>query len=126
MLPDLKLRQVGTRHVASVVRDGRNEDVGELQEAHLRAYCASLPGSWQSYSANASGMSRGNRRIEVTTFSKGEAHRELAQAVQNEMRRLLSEDPALPEIEVHRLATQRVVKANPALLAAYRKDGEKL
>lgn len=127
MLPDLQLRQVGTRHVASVVEGGQRKDVGEVQEAHLRAYCASLPGSYVvPDSKNVAGMSRGNRRIEVTTFSKGEARQNFTQAVEAHKRRLLSEDSTLTELEAHRMAMQRIAQADPALLAAYRADVEEI
>ncbi len=126
MLPDLKLRQVGTRHVASVVRDGRNEDVGEVQEAHLRAYCASLPGSWQTYPKDAAAMSRGGRGANVRTLSKGEAQRAFTQAIQTRKALLLSQHRELSELEAHRLATQQVVKSEPNLVAAYRADIEEV
>ncbi len=126
MLPDLKLRQVGTRHVASVFQNGRNEDVGEVQEAHLRAYCASLPGSWQSYPKDAAAMSRAGGGANVRTFSKGEARRIFAQAVQTRTALLLSQDRDLNELEAHRLATQQVTKSDPALVAEYRRDIEKI
>lgn len=126
MLPNLQLRQVGTRHVASVMQDGQRQDVGEVQEAHLRAYCASLPGSYQTDSKNVAGMSRGNRRADGATFSKGEASRKFMEAVETHKRRLLSDDPSLPELEAHRTAMQQISKANPALLAAYRADVEEI
>ena len=124
MLPDLQISRVGSRHVASTVKNGRREDVGEIQEAHLRAYCASLPGSYETDSRNVAGMSRGNRRGEVVTLSRGEARRDFTQAVETHKRRLLSEDPSLPELEAHRLAMDRIAKTDPNLLAAYRADVE--
>jgi len=123
MLPDLQLRQVGARHVASVVKNGRREDVGEVQEAHLRAYCAALPGSYQIDSHNATGMSRGNG---WPTLRRGEARQKFTQAVETHKRRLLSEDSSLTELEAHRMAMQRIGKADPALLAAYRADVEEI
>lgn len=117
-MQQLNLRQLGVRHVVS---DGRN-DLGEIGEAHLRAYCASLPGSYQAYSKSAVGMSRGSQQRGIITSSRGEARQEFAQAVQTLRNRLLSEDNTLTELAAHRLAVERIANADPDLLTAYCKD----
>lgn len=111
MLPDLQLRQVGTRHVASVLNNGRREDVGEVQEAHLRAYCASLPGSYTAPNSESK-LSR-NAGLGCARF---------ADAVEQRKKRLMASDPELQEFAAHRLASSQICKENPAMLSAYRAD----
>lgn len=106
-MQNLKLRQVGVRHVCS---DGRN-DLGELPEAHLRAYVASLPGS---YTIDTRGTQPAARN--------GLSRAQFADAVKQRMIRLLASDPELKELEAHRLASSQIMKENPAMLSAYRAD----
>ena len=129
----LKLRTVGTRHVAS---DG-TKDVGEFDEAHFRAYVASLPGSYETATAPDGSTAAGRRpgqmpgpqsggNVPRGGMSRGEARQEFTRAVETDKRRLLSEDASLTELEAHRLAADRIAKANPSLLAAYRMDIEEI
>lgn len=118
MLPDLKLRQVGTRHVASVVRNGQREDVGEVQEAHLRAYAASLPGSYRCPTSETARTANG--------LSTAFAAQRFADAVEARKRRLLSEDSTLSELEGYRLAASQVSQENPSMVAAHRADVRKI
>jgi hypothetical protein len=90
------------------MKDGHNQDVGEIDEAHLRTYVASLPGSYAV--PKREGMSR--------TF----ASKDFADAVQNRARRLASENTSLSDLEAFRLATSQILKSDPSWLAAYRKD----
>jgi hypothetical protein len=106
-MQNLKLRQVGTRHVVS---DGKN-DIGEIQESHLRAYAASLPGSYTVLPSQPS------PQLSV----RGSAVR-FADAVKTHKNRLLSSDSELSELEAYRMASSQIVKEDPSLLAAYRAD----
>ncbi|MGA3325969.1 MAG: hypothetical protein ABSF45_15970 [Terriglobia bacterium] len=108
-MENLKLRQVGTRHVA-YGEDGK--PVGEVQEAHLKAYVASLPGAYyQTPEQKDTGCFAAQR---------------FADAVQTRAYELRKADPHLPELEAHRMASSQVSQKNPALLAAYRKDVQEI
>ena len=111
-MQNLKLRTVGIRHVAS---DGKN-DVGEIDEAHLRAYVATLPGSYTVLPSQ-----KPSAQLSV----KGSAVR-FADAIETRKRRLLSSDGELSELEAHRMASSQIAKENPSLFAAYRKDVEEI
>lgn len=106
-MQNLSLRQVGVRHVVS---DGKS-DLGELPEAHLRAYVASLPGSYTVP----------NRETQ-STAKNGFSRAQFADAVEQRKIRILASDPELKELEAHRLASSQIVKENPAMLSAYRSD----
>jgi len=114
-MQNLKLRTVGTRHVASVERDGRHEDVGEFDEAHLRAYVATLPGSYTVVPSQRSPQL--NVRGSGVRF---------ADAVETRKRRLLSSDSGLSELEAHRMASLQIAKEDPSLLSAYRRDVQEI
>ncbi len=110
-MQQLSLRQVGVRHVVS---DGRN-DLGELPEAHLRAYVATLPGSY-TVPASDRKLSR-NAGLETVRF---------ADAVETRRRTLLSSDPRLSDLEAVRMAIGLVLKENPAMLSSYRADVQEI
>jgi hypothetical protein len=115
-MENLKLRQVGTRHIASAFRNGRNEDVGEIDEAHLRAYAARLPGSYTVPNSAPKDTGRG----------EGFACREFSAAVLNRAQQIRSSDSELSELEAHRLAMAQVAKENPNLPARYRTDAKEI
>ncbi|HMD85147.1 MAG TPA: hypothetical protein VKO18_10660 [Terriglobia bacterium] len=114
-MQNLRLRTVGTRHVASVERGGRNEDVGEFDEAHLRAYVASLPGTYTVPSPQ-----------KTTGLSTAFAREQFADRVETRKRTLLAEDNNLAELEAFRRATSEITREYPSLLAAYRADVEEI
>jgi hypothetical protein len=115
MLPNAKLRQVGTRHIVSIETGGRNQDVGEVGEAHLRAYVATLPGSYTVPDSSTSAGERpgGQPGLDQARFTR---------AVQDAKNLLLSSDPQMSEIEAHRLASGQIAKQRPDLLRKYRAD----
>jgi hypothetical protein len=111
-MQNLKLRTVGnSRHVAS---DGKN-DVGEFDEAHLRAYVACLPGSYTVPKPERAGG-----------LSTAGASRRFAEAVETRKARLLSSDRELRELEALRMASSQIAKEDPSLLSAYRADVQKI
>ena len=110
-MQNLKLRTVGARHVVS---DGKN-DVGEMDEAHLRAYVATLPGSYTVLPSQPS------PQLSV----RGSAVR-FADAVEARKKRLLSSDSELSELEAQRMASSQIAKENPSLLSAYRADVKRI
>jgi hypothetical protein len=108
-MQNLKLARVGTLHVA-YGEDGKV--VGEVQEAHLKAYVTQLPGAhYQSAEQKDMGCSA--------------AHR-FADAVKTRAHELRKADPDLSELEAHRMASSQVSKQNPGLLAAYRRDVQEI
>jgi hypothetical protein len=115
-MQNLKLCTVGTRHVASVERDGKHEDVGEFDEAHLRAYVATLPGSYTVLPSQ-----RSSPQLSV----RGSGVR-FADAVEARKKRLLSSDSELSELEAHRRASLQIAKEDPSLLSAYRADVQEI
>jgi hypothetical protein len=110
-MQNLKLRQVGARHVVS---DGKN-DIGEIQESHLRAYAASLPGSYTVLPSQPSPQ----------LSARGSAV-QFADAVETRKTRLLSSDSELSDLEATRMASSQIAKENPSLLSAYRADVQKI
>ena len=114
-MQNLKLRTVGTRHVASVERDGKHEDVGEFDEAHLRAYVATLPGSYTVLPSKGS--------LQMSVIGSGVR---FADAVETRKKRLLSSDSELSELEASRMASSQIAKENPSLLANYRADVQEI
>jgi hypothetical protein len=104
-MQNLQLRQAGVRHLA-YGEDGK--PVGEVQEAHLKAYVASLPGAYYQTP----------EQKDTGCFA---AHR-FADAVQTRAQRLREEDADLSELAAHRTATSQVSNENPALFAAYLRD----
>src|SRR5208337_554568 len=99
----LKLAQVGTRHIA---HGEDNKPVGEIDEAHLRAYVACLPGSYTVTPSPAK---------DTGAF----ATYRFADAVQTRKQRILSQDIMLSELAAHRMAVSQIAKEQPSLLAAY-------
>ncbi|MGD0225037.1 MAG: hypothetical protein ABSF71_22135 [Terriglobia bacterium] len=126
----LTLRTVGVRHVAS---DGKN-DVGEFDEAHLRSYVASLPGSFTvPDSSTAAGQRPGHMPGGPTAagvrpggLSAGLGRARFSRAVEERKSELLLSDPELGELEAHRLASNQIAKQRPDLLADYRADAQKI
>jgi hypothetical protein len=141
-MKELTLRRDGERHIVS---DGKN-DLGEIEDGHLKAYTMQLPGAYyqveppRAGSVTAAGqrpgayppsgaITGGNVPRSViydpptaAGIKPGNAGALLTAGVQKEKARLLSRDPHLTELAAYRLATQRVTAGNPSLLAAYRAD----
>jgi len=114
-MENLKLGRVRTRHIAYAQRGGKNEPIGEIDEAHLRAYVASLPGSYTVPNTPHD-----------TGRSAGFARQKFNNAVLTRIGELRSANPELTELELHRLATAQVSKENPLLLSEYRADVQRV
>jgi hypothetical protein len=108
-MQNLRLGRVGTRHVAY---DDAGKPVGEVQEAHLKAYVAGLPGAvYQTPEQKDAGCFAAYR---------------FADAVKTRAYELRKADPQLSELEANRLASSQVSKQNPGLVAAYHADVEEI
>jgi len=116
-----------------VASDGKT-DVGEVDEAHLRSYVASLPGS---YTVPDSDTAAGQRPgympggptaagVRPGGLSAGLGRAQFTRAVEDRKSELLSSDPNLGELEAHRLASNQVARQRPDLLANYRADAQKI
>src|SRR5208337_3345477 len=128
-MKELTLRRDGDQHVVS---DGKN-DLGQIEDGHLKAYTLKLPGAYyqteppQAGAVTAAGqrpgayppsgaITGGNVSRPVINdpptaagirpggMSRGEARRNFTQAMETHKKRLLSEDPRLTELDAHRLA----------------------